>query len=68
MAKQKEEKNYYVAIDVMEKLGIGQSTAYRLIKEMNKELEEKGFLTVRGKISKRYFHERTYGFSENLQM
>ena len=41
-------------------LGISKSSAYRIIKRMNKELEDKGKIIVAGKISKRYFNEKVY--------
>lgn len=35
--------------------------AYKLVKQLNKELEDKGFFTIRGRVSKQYFEERFYG-------
>ena len=35
--------------------------AYKLIKRLNSELEAKGFVTIRGKVSREYFQERVYG-------
>ena len=39
--------------------------AYRLIRQLNAELEQKGFVVVKGKISRKYFEERVYGMSLN---
>ena len=47
------------AAEVAEALGISRPYAYKLVRELNKELEEKGFLS--GKVSRRYFEERIYG-------
>ncbi len=44
--------------EVVDVLGVCQSKAYRIIQNLNKELEEKGYITVRGKVSRRYFEER----------
>ncbi len=52
---------FYTAKDIQELLCCGQTYAYGVIKSLNKELEDKGFLTVRGKVSKKYFHEKFYG-------
>ena len=41
-------------------LGASSSTAYSEIKRLNAELEVQGYITVTGKISKRYFHEKSY--------
>ena len=46
---------------VAEALGISRPYAYKLVRELNKELEGKGFLTISGKVSRRYFEERIYG-------
>lgn len=61
-------KNYYDAYEVCEMLGIASSKAYRIIKQLNQELEEKGYITIAGKINKKYFHERTYGIAEDQEV
>ena len=53
------------AADVAEILQIGTSKAYQLIRIMNKELEDQGYLTIRGKVSERYFKKRFFGVNEN---
>ena len=53
-------KKYLTAMDVAELLGVSRSTAYRIIKRLNDELEKNGKLTVAGKVSARYFYENTY--------
>lgn len=47
--------------DVKARLGVGDTKAYAIIKKLNKELESKGYLTVRGKVPEKYFKERFYG-------
>lgn len=37
---------------------ISETTAYRLIKKLNEELEKKEKITIKRKISKRYFEEK----------
>lgn len=54
------EKTYLTAFDVQEELGISRSKAYQIIKKLNKELEQKGYLVINGKVSKRYFEEKFY--------
>lgn len=49
------------AKDVMAALGVSESKAYGYIRQMNTELEEKGYITVRGKVPAAYFRERFYG-------
>lgn len=39
-------------------LNCSKNTAYKIIAKLNNELETKGFLTIRGRISKNYLYER----------
>lgn len=55
------ERMVLTAQEVADALGVKQSKAYSIIKELNGELKAKGFLTVNGKISRVYFMERVYG-------
>ena len=55
-------ENIFVsAEEVSEILGVSKPYAYKLIKQLNDELKNKGFLTIAGKVSKRYFEEKFYG-------
>lgn len=54
------EKKFLTAREVANIIGISETTAYRLIKQMNSDLEKKGKIIVPGKISKRYFEEQVY--------
>ena len=53
-------KKFLSAHDVAEILGISKSSAYRIIKKLNGELQKAGKITVAGKISSRYFYEKIY--------
>lgn len=53
-------KIYYSAKDITKMLDISEASAYKIIKTLNNELVQKGFLVVNGKISKAYFHEKWY--------
>lgn len=57
------EKTYYTVDEVKTLMGVAETKAYNIIKQLNKELEDKGYITVRGKVSKKYFNERFYGGS-----
>ena len=48
------------ADQVASQLGISKAYVYKIIKRLNKELEEKGFLTICGKVNKDYYEERIY--------
>lgn len=44
------EKIYYSAEDIAKMLGVSMGKSYKILREMNKELAGKGFLTIAGKI------------------
>lgn len=46
--------------EVMERLEMKEPTAYKLIQKLNKELKNKGYITVSGKVPRKYFNERCY--------
>ena len=39
-------------------MGISLSKSYEIIRELNSELKEMGYLVVRGKVSRAYFQEK----------
>lgn len=39
-------------------VGVSMPTAYRIIKSLNTELLQKGYVIQTGKVNKRYFEER----------
>ena len=57
------EKLYYTADEVAEMVGVGRTTAYGIIKKLNKELEKNGYLVIGGKLSKEYFDAKYFGGS-----
>ena len=54
------ESRFYNAQEISEILQVSMSYAYRLIRDLNTELAGQGKITVRGKISRRYFNEKVY--------
>jgi predicted transcriptional regulator len=50
--------------DVMQILGISKSAAYKIMRQMNDELLNKGYVVIRGKVSRKYFEERFYGMND----
>ncbi|MFW2488211.1 transcriptional regulator [Clostridium chromiireducens] len=45
-----ENKTYLKVQDVKEITGVGESKAYKIIQALNKELKEKGYITIAGQI------------------
>ncbi len=58
----KENKIYITASELSELLGISLGHAYKLIRSMNKELEESGYMIVAGKLPRKYFEKRWFGY------
>ena len=45
--------------EVAQVLGISKSHAYKIVQQLNKELKAKGYLTIAGRVNRKYFQERT---------
>lgn len=58
--KKPEMKRFMNATDVADYLGVSVSKGYKIISQLNAELKEQGFLTVSGKVSRKYFEKRIY--------
>lgn len=57
-------KIYLTADEIAEALGISRGHAYVLIRECNNDLRKQGYICIAGKVPKKYFSEKYYGFSE----
>lgn len=55
------ERQFIGAKEVAEILGVSESKGYSVIRELNSELKEKGYIVVPGKVSRVFFEERCYG-------
>ena len=60
-----DERRFVGAEQIAKELGISKSYAYRLVKELNEELHGKGYLTIPGRVSRRYFEEKFYGLRDD---
>ena len=56
------QKNFLSASDVSEYMDISIPMAYKIIRKLNDDLKEQGFITVSGKINRRYFEQKVNGF------
>ena len=52
------ENNFMRVDDVAKELGISKSYAYKIVQKLNTELREKGYLTISGRVNRRYFMEK----------
>ncbi|MCI9083808.1 MAG: helix-turn-helix domain-containing protein [Lachnospiraceae bacterium] len=55
-------KLYYTAEEVSNLLGISLGHSYKLIRKWNEELAENNYITMPGKIPKRFFEKHWYGY------
>nr|WP_254296574.1 DNA-binding protein [Thomasclavelia ramosa] len=42
-------------------MGKSKSYGYKIVRELNKELAQKGYMIVEGQTNRQYFYERFYG-------
>ena len=52
------ENNFMRVDDVARELGISKSHAYKIMQKLNTELKEKGFLTISGRVNRKFFMEQ----------
>ena len=61
-------KNRFIcAEEVAQELSVSKPYAYKLIKRLNDELKEKGFITISGRVNRQNFNERLYGMGREEQ-
>nr|WP_294529536.1 DNA-binding protein [uncultured Blautia sp.] len=60
--------NYMMcADDVANEIGVSKGHAYKLIRQLNEELEASGYLTVSGKIPRAFWEKKFYGYQNVVQ-
>lgn len=57
-------KQYLTAKEIAEIMGVSDGKAYAIIRDLNKELKEAGYLTVSGKVPVAFFKKKYFGFEE----
>lgn len=53
-------KNFLTAQDVADALGVSKSYAYKLVRQLNDEMEALGYIIVRGRVDANYFRKKVY--------
>jgi hypothetical protein len=48
------------AEELAEIMEISVPYAYKIIKQLNEELDAKGYITITGRVNREYFNERVY--------
>lgn len=52
---------FITANEVAEVMGVSRTKAYQIVRAMNKELKEMGYITIAGKCPIQYFKQKFYG-------
>lgn len=55
-----EDKRFLNVNDVAVYMDVSVPKAYKIIRTLNAELNEKGYITVAGKVNRLFFEEKTY--------
>lgn len=50
--------------EIAQELGVSKSFAYKIVRQLNDELKNKGFMIIAGKVSRVYYEEKFYGLKE----
>lgn len=59
--------NYMMTVDdVAQELGVSKQKGYRIIRQLNEELEAAGYMTVQAKVPRTYWSERFYSGKRNI--
>ena len=59
------EGNFMRVEDAAKELGVSKSYAYKIVQKLNAELKNKGYLTVSGRVNRKFFLEKfCYGGTE----
>ena len=62
-----DENNYMMTADeVAKELGVSKGFAYKVIRELNRELDKDGYVTISGRIPRAYWETRFYRGKKQL--
>jgi transposase len=58
------EKNFVSAKELSKILGVSVSKSYTIIRSLNNELSENGYMVIAGKCPKKFVEKKFYGFGK----
>lgn len=61
MQKTKQEDTFMRADEVANIFDCSKEFAYKIIRKLNADLQKQGFITMQGRVSRKYFQERFFG-------
>jgi predicted CoA-binding protein len=54
-------RTFITVKEIGEVLGVSESKSYGIVRDLNKELADKGYMVIPGRVNRKYFEERFYG-------
>lgn len=51
------------ADEIAKRLDVSKAFAYKVVRDLNNELKQRGYIVIAGKVSRRFFEERFYGYT-----
>lgn len=54
---------YVTADELVDTLGVSKGKAYQIIRQLNGELAEQGYIKIARKCPRKYFEKRYYGYT-----
>ena len=63
----KDNRYMMYAEDISEELGISKGYAYKIIKELNQELKEAGFIVISGRVPRAFWETKFYGYNKQVE-
>lgn len=51
------------ADEIADELGVSKGKAYKVIRDLNAELEQMGFIVISGKIPRAYWEKKFFGYN-----
>lgn len=54
---------FITVLEIREVLSVSESKAYRIVRTLNEELKQKGYMVIPSRVSRHYFNERFYGIN-----
>ena len=54
-------RTFITVKEIGEVLGVSESKSNGIVRDLNRELADKGYMVIHGRVSRKYFEERFYG-------
>ena len=63
-----ETNNYLMSSkEIAKELGVSQGHAYKIIRQLNKELANAGYVVIAGRVPRTYWKEKFFGYENSMK-